>query len=110
MIYDNIKEISENKALELGVHMDTVKVCETIRKLAKLNRLSFEDLDRDHRSGLNRHLFGYLEYCGVDPMQYSFDCSKRIERTSIIHHRCQMWKSFPSKRKRYCQSVCRLLQ
>lgn len=70
MIYDNIKEISENKALELGVRMDTVKVCETIRRLAKLNRLSFEDLDRDHRSGLNRHLLGYLEYCGVDPHTY----------------------------------------
>ena len=25
MIYDNIKEISENKALDLGVRMDTVR-------------------------------------------------------------------------------------
>ena len=70
MIINNIQEISREDAIKAGVNLDTVKVCETIRKLAKLDRLSFDDLDRDHRSGLNRHLLSYLEYCKVNPHEY----------------------------------------
>lgn len=70
MIIQNIDSITREQAMQAGVNLDTVKVCDTIRKLAKLDRLTFEDLDREHRSGLNKHLLGYLEYCGVDPHQY----------------------------------------
>lgn len=70
MLIQNIKEITKEQAMNAGINFDTIKVCETIRKLAKLDRLCFEDLDRDHRSGLNKHLLGYLQYCGVDPHEY----------------------------------------
>lgn len=46
----------------------TIKVCKRLRQLAKLNRIKL-DLT-EHRSGLNKHLFDYIEYCGVDVLEY----------------------------------------
>ena len=51
-----------------GVSMDTVRVCKEIRRLALLDRITLDE--SIHRSGLNRHLYAYIEYCGMDVKEY----------------------------------------
>lgn len=56
------------EAKELGVSMEMVRVCKEIRKLARLDRLQLDTTV--HRSGLNKHLYSYIEYCGMDIKEY----------------------------------------
>lgn len=56
------------EAEQNGVSMDTVKVCKEIRRLAMLDRITLDE--STHRSGLNRHLYAYIEYCGMDVKEY----------------------------------------
>lgn len=56
------------EAEELGVSMEMVRVCKEIRKLARLDRLQLDTTV--HRSGLNKHLYSYIEYCGMDIKEY----------------------------------------
>lgn len=56
------------EAEELGVSMEMVRVCKEIRKLARLDRLLLDTTV--HRSGLNKHLYSYIEYCGMDIKEY----------------------------------------
>lgn len=51
-----------------GVDMANVRLCKELRKLAKLNRLKIDMTE--HRSGLNKHLFSYIEYCGLRVEDY----------------------------------------
>lgn len=60
--------ITETEAINSGVLMDTVKVCKEIRKLANLDRIVFNE--SVHYSGINKHLFSYINYCGLDPKSY----------------------------------------
>ena len=46
-----------------GIDTSNINICEKIRKMAKLDRIRLDD--SEHRSGLNRHLFDYLDYCGT---------------------------------------------
>lgn len=45
-----------------------VGVCLRLRRLARLERLRLDETE--HRGGLNRHLFRYIEYCGGDVLEY----------------------------------------
>lgn len=65
---DGIREITEDEAKELNIKTDTIKACNTLRRLAKLDRLKIDD--SEHRSGLNKHLFFYLEYLGLTPEEF----------------------------------------
>lgn len=63
-----MREISEKEATELGIDLTMIKVCRRFRHLAKLDRLRIDMTE--HRSGLNKHLFGYIEYCGMEPLDF----------------------------------------
>lgn len=56
------------EAEKLGASMEMVRICREIRNLAKLDRLKLDE--SVHRSGLNRHLYSYIEYCGMDIKNY----------------------------------------
>lgn len=56
------------EAEKLGASMEMVRICKEIRKLAKLDRLQLDE--SIHRSGLNKHLYSYIEYCGMDVKTY----------------------------------------
>jgi hypothetical protein len=45
-----------------------VGICKKLRKLAKLDRLQLDETT--HRSQLNLHLFKYIKYCGMSPLDY----------------------------------------
>lgn len=56
------------EAEENNISMGMVRICREIRNLAKLDRMQLDV--SVHRNGLNKHLFSYIEYCGVDPTEY----------------------------------------
>lgn len=56
------------EAEQNGVSMAMVRVCKEIRKLAKLDRIQLDE--SVHRSGLNKHLYSYIAYCGMDVKNY----------------------------------------
>ena len=51
-----------------GLDMSMIAVCRKLRRLAKLDRLKLDE--NEHRSGLNRYLFDYIEYCGRDVLDF----------------------------------------
>lgn len=62
------EEISYEDLEKYRIRTDTIAVCRKIRNLAKLDRIVLDD--SEHRSGLNKHLFKYIEYCGYDILDY----------------------------------------
>ena len=63
-----IREITEDDAYELNIDTSMIKACKKIRNIAKLDRLSIDETV--HRSGLNKHLFNYIEYLGFKPLDF----------------------------------------
>lgn len=60
-----------------GVSMAMVKVCKEIRRLAKLDRIQLDE--SVHRSGLNKHLYSYIAYCGMDVKNYIKDYLSNLQ-------------------------------
>lgn len=67
----NEKIITVLEAEQNGVSMEMVRICREIRNLAKLERIQLDATT--HRSGLNKHLYSYIEYCGIDVKTYIRD-------------------------------------
>lgn len=61
-------ELSYDDLKAEGVEVDTIAVCEKLRRLATLDRIKIDETV--HRSGLNKHLFDYIEYCGLDLLTF----------------------------------------
>lgn len=64
--FDEVITVPE--AEQSGVSMEMVNICKEIRKLAKLERIQLDE--STHRSGLNKHLYSYIEYCGENVKTY----------------------------------------
>lgn len=47
---------------------EILNICKKIRGIAKLDRVRIDY--SEHRNGLNKHLFDYLEYCGYGVLDY----------------------------------------
>lgn len=61
--------ITRTQAKERGVNLDMVDVCRQIRRLAQLDRITLdESVHRDNP--YNKHLFSYIEYCELEPLDY----------------------------------------
>lgn len=73
-----MREISEKEAAELGIDLTMIKVCRRYRHLAKLDRLRIDMTE--HRSGLNKHLFRYIEYCGMTSLDFAVRIYFRLSR------------------------------
>ena len=58
-----------------------IKVCRRFRHLAKLDRLRIDMTE--HRSGLNKHLFGYIEYCGMTSLDFVRHINKENGNVSL---------------------------
>lgn len=69
MLNNNLITVAD--AEQNGVSMEMVGICREIRKLAKLDRIQLDE--STHRSDLNKHLFSYIEYCGIDVKSYIKD-------------------------------------
>lgn len=51
-----------------GIDTSMIKVCRKLRALARLDRITLDT--STYRSGLNQHLFEYIEYCGLDTLTF----------------------------------------
>ncbi|MBQ8030016.1 MAG: helix-turn-helix transcriptional regulator [Butyrivibrio sp.] len=66
-------DIVEKPAKSLGEQYDDdlnsrKMLCKRLRRLARLDRIRLDELK--HASALNRHLFKYFDYLGVDKLEY----------------------------------------
>ena len=82
-----MREITEEEAADLGIDLSMAGVCKTLRKLAKLDRLRLDE--DEHRSGLNQHLFHYIEYCGEKPLDYIKDYLSNLQPYMIQRRKDQ---------------------
>lgn len=71
---ERIKEKNEDSELaysdleDCGIDTSQIAICKKIRNIAKLDRIKLDE--SEHRSGLNKHLFDYIEYCGLNVLQF----------------------------------------
>lgn len=65
-----MREISAEEARKIGVDLTYVGVCKKLRKLAKLDRLQLDETMHRSNLNLNLHLFKYIKYCGLSPLEY----------------------------------------
>lgn len=63
-----MEDISYEEAQQNGVDVSMVSICKKVRALAKLDRITIDE--STHRSGLNKHLFAYVNYCGLDMLAF----------------------------------------
>lgn len=63
-----MQELTYDDARQKGIDTSMIKVCKKLRHLAKLDRISLDETE--HKSGLNRHLFDYIEYCNLDVLVF----------------------------------------
>lgn len=63
-----MQEITYEYAQQNGIDTSKIAVCRKLRNLAKLDRVQLDETE--HRSGLNRHLFDYINYCGLDVLDF----------------------------------------
>jgi hypothetical protein len=61
-------ELTYSDLEERGIDTSNIAVCKKLRNLAKLDRIKLDDTT--HRSGLNKHLFDYIEYCDLDVLTF----------------------------------------
>lgn len=61
-------ELTIEELNNYGIDASQIAVCKKLRRLAKLDRIILDE--PEHRSGINKHLFCYLEYCGKDVLEY----------------------------------------
>lgn len=84
-------DITYNEAQEKGIDTSMVKVCKKLRNLAKLDRVVL-DCSKP-RSGLNKHLFDYIEYCGYDVLKFVKEYLSNLH-PYMIERRKEPEKSF----------------
>lgn len=63
-----MQELTYEDIEKKGIHTSMIKTCKKLRRLAQLDRISIDETE--HRSGLNKHLFDYIEYCGRDVLSF----------------------------------------
>lgn len=79
--------ISVMEAKQNGVFMESVAICRDIRKLAALDRIQLDETL--HRSELNKHLFSYIEYCGLNVRMYIKEYLENLQPFMIERFRSQ---------------------
>ena len=83
-------EISQEQLISLGIDVSNIGICRKIRKLAKLDRIKLDE--NTHRSGLNKHLFDYLDYCGLDKLEFIKGYLSRLQPYMLERRRDQEHK------------------
>jgi hypothetical protein len=62
------EDLTFEQVKQFGVDTSMIAVCRKLRRLAKLDRLKIDDTQ--HWSGLNKHLFDYVNYCGRNMLDF----------------------------------------
>ena len=88
------KDDSEDEPIPFANSVETdieFTICKQLalrlRKLARLDRLRIDE--SEHASGLNLHLYRYLEYCGIDKLEYVKNYLSHIQPFMISEFKSQ---------------------
>lgn len=84
---DMERQLTYEDAKRQGIDMSMTAVCRKLRKLAKLDRLKLDETT--HRSGLNKHLFEYIAYCGRDVLDFIKQYLSNLQPYMIIRKKDQ---------------------
>ncbi|MEZ3485098.1 MAG: hypothetical protein K1W22_00475 [Lachnospiraceae bacterium] len=80
-------QLTYEDARHQGIDMSMIAVCRKLRRLAKLDRLKLDETE--HRSGLNKHLFDYIEYCGRDVLDFVKQYLSNLQPYMIMRRKDQ---------------------
>ncbi len=83
----NPLQFTYEDASRQGIDMSMIAVCRKLRRLAKLDRLKLDE--NEHRSGLNKHLFDYIEYCGRDVLDFIKQYLSNLQPYMIVRRKDQ---------------------
>lgn len=76
--------ITKKQAKENGVNLDAVDYCRQIRNVARAEHVVLDEaVHRDNP--YNKHLFSYIEYCGLDPKEYITGYLSNLQPFMISH-------------------------
>ena len=86
-----MEELTYEDLEKNGIDTSQIKVCKRIRNIAKLDRVTLDETE--NRSGLNKHLFDYIEYCGLDVLEYVKQYLQNIQPYMIERRKDQETKN-----------------
>lgn len=86
-----MKELTYEDLENIGISTANISICKRLRRLAKLDRVKLDW--NEHRSGLNKHLFDYIEYCGLDVLQFVKDYLANLQPYMIERRKNQEFDS-----------------
>lgn len=86
-----MKELTYTDLENIGISTANIAVCKRLRRLAKLDRIKIDQ--NEHRSGLNKHLFDYIKYCGMDVLQFVKDYLSNLQPYMIERRKDQEFDS-----------------
>lgn len=76
---------------ERGISTENFAICKRLRRLGKLGRVKIDE--NEHRSGLNKHLFDYIQYCGLDVLEFIKEYLSHIQPYMIERRKDQEYSS-----------------
>ena len=76
--------ISKKQAIEDGVNLDNVVYCRQIRRLAALDRITLDESIHSVNE-YSKHLFSYIEYCGLNPKDYIKNYLSNLQPYMLEH-------------------------
>ena len=86
-----MEELTYADLEKIGVSTSNIAVCKRLRRLAKLDRVTIDQ--NEHRSGLNKHLFDYIMYCGLDVLQFIKEYLSNLQPYMIERRKDQEFDS-----------------
>lgn len=82
-----MRELTYQDLEDKGINTSMIAVCKKLRQLAKLDRVKLDE--SEHRSGLNKHLFDYIDYCGMDILTFIKEYLSNIQPYMIERRKDQ---------------------
>lgn len=88
---NNEKSFSSEDVEKLGIDLSMINVCKKLRRLAKLERITFDETRCC--SQLNQHLFNYISYCGYNVLNFVKEYISNLQPYMIERHKNQEAKN-----------------
>ena len=80
--------ISKKEAEENGVDLSMIEYCRQIRRVAQCNRVLLDESVHSNNK-FNKHLFPYIEYCGLSPLDFVKQYLSNLQPYMLEHRKGQ---------------------
>ena len=75
--FGDYEELTLEDVQREGISTDNIDICRKLRRLANSKNIKLDETM--HLSGLNKHLFEYFDYCGIDVLQFIKDYLSNLQ-------------------------------